>query len=96
MVREDSLTLYGFSDDDERALFELLQTANGIGPKLAQTMLAVHPPAELRRIIAASDLTALTAVPGHRPQGRRTDRGGAARPDRGREGRRHRFGCPAG
>ena len=64
VVREDSLTLYGFADDDERALFELLQTANGVGPKLAQTMLAVHPPAELRRIIAASDLAALTAVPG--------------------------------
>jgi Holliday junction DNA helicase RuvA len=64
VVREDSLTLYGFADDAERALFELLQTANGIGPKLAQTMLAVHPPRELRRIIATSDLTALTAVPG--------------------------------
>ena len=49
VVREDSLTLYGFADDDERALFELLQTANGVGPKLAQTMLAVHPPRELRR-----------------------------------------------
>jgi Holliday junction DNA helicase RuvA len=35
VVREDSLTLYGFADDDERALFELLQTANGVGPKLA-------------------------------------------------------------
>jgi Holliday junction DNA helicase RuvA len=63
-VREDSLTLYGFADDDERALFELLQTANGVGPKLAQTMLAVHPPRELRRAIATSDYTALTAVPG--------------------------------
>jgi Holliday junction DNA helicase RuvA len=64
VVREDSLTLYGFADDDERALFELLQTANGVGPKLAQTMLAVHPPRELRRAIAGSDYTALTAVPG--------------------------------
>jgi len=64
VVREDSLTLYGFADDDERALFELLQTANGVGPKLAQTMLAVHPPRELRRAIATSDLVALTAVPG--------------------------------
>jgi Holliday junction DNA helicase RuvA len=64
VVREDSLTLYGFADDDERSLFELLQTANGIGPKLAQTMLAVHPPAELRRIISTSDLSSLTAVPG--------------------------------
>ncbi len=64
VVREDSLTLYGFSDDDERALFELLQTANGVGPKLAQTMLAVHPPRELRRAIATSDYATLTAVPG--------------------------------
>jgi holliday junction DNA helicase RuvA len=64
VVREDSLTLYGFADDDERALFELLQTANGVGPKLAQTMLAVHPPRELRRAIATSDFRALTAVPG--------------------------------
>jgi Holliday junction DNA helicase RuvA len=64
VVREDSLTLYGFADDDERALFELLQTANGVGPKLAQTMLAVHPPRELRRAIATSDYPALTQVPG--------------------------------
>jgi Holliday junction DNA helicase RuvA len=64
VVREDSLTLYGFADDDERALFELLQTANGVGPKLAQTMLAVYPPRELRRAIATSDLATLTKVPG--------------------------------
>lgn len=64
VVREDSLTLYGFADDDERAMFELLQTANGVGPKLAQTMLAVYPPRELRRAVATSDLTALTRVPG--------------------------------
>jgi holliday junction DNA helicase RuvA len=64
VVREDSLTLYGFADDDERAMFELLQTANGVGPKLAQTMLAVYPPRELRRAVATSDLVALTKVPG--------------------------------
>ncbi len=64
VVREDSLTLYGFASDDERALFELLQTANGVGPKLAQTMLAVHPPRELRRAIATSDYAMLTRVPG--------------------------------
>jgi holliday junction DNA helicase RuvA len=64
VVREDSLTLYGFADDDERATFELLQTANGVGPKLAQTMLAVHPPRELRRAIATSDFASLTKVPG--------------------------------
>jgi Holliday junction DNA helicase RuvA len=64
VVREESLTLFGFADDDERALFELLQTANGVGPKLAQAMLAVHPPREPRRAIAASDYAALTQVPG--------------------------------
>jgi Holliday junction DNA helicase RuvA len=64
VVREDSLTLYGFADDDERAFFELLQTANGVGPKLAQTMLAVHSPRELRRAIASSDYASLTQVPG--------------------------------
>jgi Holliday junction DNA helicase RuvA len=64
VVREDSLTLFGFADEDERALFELLQTANGVGPKLAQTILAVHAPHEVRRAIATSDLTALTRVPG--------------------------------
>jgi Holliday junction DNA helicase RuvA len=64
VVREDSLTLYGFADDDERSTFELLQTANGVGPKLAQTMLAVYPPRELRRAIATSDFATLTKVPG--------------------------------
>ena len=64
VVREDSLTLFGFADDDERALFELLQTASGVGPKLAQMMLAVHPPRELRRAIATSDYATLVAVPG--------------------------------
>jgi Holliday junction DNA helicase RuvA len=64
VVREDSLTLYGFADDDERSLFELLQTANGVGPKLAQTILAVHRPAETRRAIATSDIATLIQVPG--------------------------------
>ncbi len=64
VVREDSLTLFGFADDDERTLFELLQTASGVGPKLAQAMLAVHGPDELRRAVAGDDLAALTKVPG--------------------------------
>jgi holliday junction DNA helicase RuvA len=64
VVREDSLTLYGFATDDERAVFELLQTASGVGPRLAQAMLAVHPPEVLRRIVATEDLAALCQVPG--------------------------------
>lgn len=64
VVREDSLTLYGFSDDDERAVFELLQTASGVGPRLAQAMLAVHSPDGVRRAVATENLVALTKVPG--------------------------------
>ncbi|MGW1158257.1 Holliday junction branch migration protein RuvA [Streptomyces sp. NPDC002513] len=64
VVREDSLTLYGFADDDERQVFELLQTASGVGPRLAQAMLAVHAPDALRRAVATGDEKALTAVPG--------------------------------
>ncbi|WP_255954381.1 Holliday junction branch migration protein RuvA [Streptomyces odontomachi] len=64
VVREDSLTLYGFADDDERQVFELLQTASGVGPRLAQAMLAVHRPDTLRRAVATADEKALTAVPG--------------------------------
>jgi holliday junction DNA helicase RuvA len=64
VVREDSLTLYGFATDDERAVFELLQTATGVGPRLAQAMLAVLTPDALRRAVATEDLAALTTVPG--------------------------------
>jgi holliday junction DNA helicase RuvA len=64
VVREDSLTLYGFADDDERQVFELLQTASGVGPRLAQAMLAVHTPDALRLAVATGDEKALTAVPG--------------------------------
>lgn len=64
VVREDSLTLFGFADYDERGMFELLQTASGVGPKLAQAMLAVHGPDELRRAVAHEDLVSLCRVPG--------------------------------
>ncbi|MEV7390708.1 MULTISPECIES: Holliday junction branch migration protein RuvA [unclassified Streptomyces] len=64
VVREDSLTLYGFVDDDERQTFELLQTASGVGPRLAQAMLAVHSPDALRRAVSTGDEKALIAVPG--------------------------------
>jgi Holliday junction DNA helicase RuvA len=64
VVREDSLTLYGFADDDEKTVFELLQTASGVGPRLAQAMLAVHPPDTLRRAVSTDDFASLTLVPG--------------------------------
>jgi Holliday junction DNA helicase RuvA len=64
VVREDSSTLYGFANVDERDMFELVQTASGVGPKVAQAMLAVLPPERLRSAIAGADHAALTAVPG--------------------------------
>ncbi|KQP67002.1 Holliday junction branch migration protein RuvA [Nocardioides sp. Leaf285] len=64
VVREDSLTLFGFLDDDEKACFELVQTASGVGPKLAQAVLAVLAPDDLRRAVSAEDVKTLTRVPG--------------------------------
>lgn len=64
VVREDSLTLYGFADETERDMFELVQTASGVGPKVAQAMLAVMAPDTLRSAIAGEDHAALMAVPG--------------------------------
>lgn len=64
VVREDALTLYGFADDDERELFDLVQTVSGVGPRLAMAMLAVHRPDVLRGAIGGGDLAVLTKVPG--------------------------------
>ena len=64
VVREDSLTLFGFADEDEKQMFELVQTASGVGPKLAQAMLAVHRPEALRRAVGSDDVKTLTQVPG--------------------------------
>jgi Holliday junction DNA helicase RuvA len=64
VVREDSLTLFGFGSDEARDLFELVQSVTGVGPKIALALLAVLPPDELRNALATSDLTALTRAPG--------------------------------
>jgi Holliday junction DNA helicase RuvA len=64
VVREDSLTLFGFADTEERDLFTLLQTVSGVGPRLALATLAVLDPDALRRALADGDATALTRVPG--------------------------------
>lgn len=64
VVREDSLTLYGFADAAARELFVLLQTVSGVGPRLALAMLAVLEPDTLRTALAEGDLTVLTRVPG--------------------------------
>lgn len=64
VVREDSLTLFGFASEDERDTFIILQTVSGVGPRLALAMLAVHNPDTLRRAVAQEDITTLTKVPG--------------------------------
>lgn len=64
VVREDSLTLYGFADTESRELFGLLQTVSGVGPRLALAMLAVLDPAALRSALADGNLAVLTTVPG--------------------------------
>ena len=64
VVREDSLTLFGFLDEDEKAVFELVQTASGVGPKLAQAILACLAPDELRVAVASDDAKTLTKVSG--------------------------------
>jgi Holliday junction DNA helicase RuvA len=63
-VREDSLTLYGFSARDERDCFEALIAAHGVGPALALAILSVHAPDQLRRVLLEGDIDALTLVPG--------------------------------
>lgn len=64
VVREDSLTLFGFADGQERDLFGLLQTVSGVGPRLALATLAVLDPDALRRALVEGDHAALTRVPG--------------------------------
>lgn len=71
VVREDSMTLFGFVDADERDVFETLQTVSGVGPRLALAMLAVHTPQGLRAAVGSEDHKALVKVPGIGDKGAR-------------------------
>ncbi|OBI88602.1 Holliday junction branch migration protein RuvA [Mycobacterium asiaticum] len=64
IVREDSMTLYGFCDAETRDLFQTLLSVSGVGPRLAMATLAVYDAAALRQALADGDVTALTRVPG--------------------------------
>ncbi len=64
IVREDSMTLYGFCDAETRDLFLTLLSVSGVGPRLAMATLAVHDATALRQALADGDVTALTRVPG--------------------------------
>jgi Holliday junction DNA helicase RuvA len=64
VIREDGWTVYGFAEEDERGVFEKVQTVSGIGPRIALALLGTLSPDELRRAVATGDEAALTRVPG--------------------------------
>ncbi len=64
VVREDSMTLFGFDDPAERDAFVLVQTASGVGPKLAVAIVSVLSPSDIRQAITTEDLGRLCSVPG--------------------------------
>ncbi len=64
VVREDALTLYGFLEDGDRVLFELVQTVSGIGPKVALSIVAALSPSQLAIAISQEDISAIEKVPG--------------------------------
>jgi len=64
VVREDSLTLFGFLDDEARSLLELVQTVSGIGPKVAMAIVAALTPSQLSRAVSQEDISAIEKVPG--------------------------------
>jgi Holliday junction DNA helicase RuvA len=64
VVREDSMTLYGFAGTDERELFDLLTGVTGVGPKVALSFLSALAPDAIRRAVVAGDAATLTVVPG--------------------------------
>ncbi|BCW48649.1 Holliday junction branch migration protein RuvA [Arthrobacter sp. StoSoilB13] len=68
IVREDSLTLFGFADDDEREVFDVLLSVSGVGPRLALAVLAVHEPERIRVAAHTGDGKAFTKVPGIGPK----------------------------
>lgn len=63
-IRDDAMTLFGFASADERELFDLLVTVNGVGPKVALAFLSVLSPQNFRKAVGAGDVAALTVVPG--------------------------------
>ena len=64
VVREDSMTLFGFIDQKSRETFELVQTVSGIGPRVALSILAHLTPESLAHAIATESVESLSAVPG--------------------------------
>src|SRR5215471_13947274 len=68
VVREDDITLYGFSTMDEQRTFQILTGVTGVGPKVGLSMLSVLDVGELARAISSNDTRALTKIPGVGPK----------------------------
>ena len=68
VVREDSLTLFGFATANERDMFETVQSVSGVGPRIALAMISVLGSQDLRRALAEGDAKTLTTVPGIGPK----------------------------
>lgn len=64
VVREDSLTLFGFLSEEVKNLFELVQTVSGVGPKVALSIMGALTPEDLARAISQEDISAIERVPG--------------------------------
>lgn len=64
LVREDDISLFGFNDEDEQRVFELLLSVSGVGPKVALALLSALPAASLAKAVAGEDVRTLTRVPG--------------------------------
>ena len=71
IVREDSMTLYGFADADQREVFEILLGVSGVGPRIALAVLAVHTPEAIRVAASTGDDKAFSKVSGIGPKGAR-------------------------
>lgn len=71
IVREDSMTLYGFAEPAERAVFDLLLSVSGVGPRIALAALGIHTASDIERAVATGDDKAFTKVPGIGPKGAR-------------------------
>lgn len=68
VVREDSMTLYGFATSADAEIFRMVQTVSGVGPRTALAVLAVMSPDDLRSAVASGDVKAITRVPGIGPK----------------------------
>lgn len=69
IIREDTNTLYGFLDPNEKKLFDTVIKINGVGPKVALAICSTYTPMSFAQIVSTSDVGSLKRVPGIGPKG---------------------------